>query len=311
MPKVNVSGVDLNLLPLLDALLTERHVTRAARRVGLSQPAASRGLARLRELLGDPLLLRAGAATTLTARAESLRAPVRQALALVEEAVAAPAPFHPARVRRTVRLASDDYCEMVLLPPLLGRLAKAAPGLDLWVSAATSAGALAALASGDVDFTFGPIVEDARLPPGVAADRLFDERFVCLTRKGHPLSRRPTLDGFVAARHAFIAPRGLRGGVVDDALANLGKERHVALAVPHFLVMPFLVAASDLVVTLAERVARTYARSLPLTRFAPPLALPGFTVGLFMHERHRHDPALVWFRQEALATATTLSSRRR
>src|SRR5438874_1432439 len=133
MHTMHVSGVDLNLLPLLDALLTERHVTRAADAVGLSQPAASRALGRLRLLFGDPLLVRSGRGFALTPRAEALRDPVRRALGLVEAAIVTPSRFDPASARRTARVMSDDYSELLLLPGLLDRLTRKAPGIDVWV----------------------------------------------------------------------------------------------------------------------------------------------------------------------------------
>src|SRR3954469_18065322 len=122
MRVTHIAGVDLNLLPLLDALLGERHVTRAAERVGLSQRAASRGLGRLRVLLGDPLLVRTGTAFALTPRAEALREPVQRALGIVEGALGTPAVFDPAVVRRTVRIVTDDYSAFVLMPRLIARL---------------------------------------------------------------------------------------------------------------------------------------------------------------------------------------------
>jgi DNA-binding transcriptional LysR family regulator len=136
MHGAHLSAIDLNLLPLLDALLAERHVTRAGRRVVLSQPAASRGLGRLRDLLGDPLLVRTGLATTLTPRAEALREPVRRALGAVGDVLAPPAPFDPAHLVRTVRIACDDYGALVVLAPGVARLTRAAPGLDVRVTVA-------------------------------------------------------------------------------------------------------------------------------------------------------------------------------
>jgi DNA-binding transcriptional LysR family regulator len=297
MHMTHLSGIDLNLLPLLDALLTERHVTRAAKTVGLSQPAASRALGRLRALFGDPLLVRSGPGLALTPRAEALRDPVRRALGLVQGAVDTPSRFDPASARRTARFMSDDYSELVLLPGLLDRLTRKAPGVDVWVHPLHGS-TTQPLVDGEADFMIMPIREGERAAPGVRFDPLYSDRFVCMVKRGHPVAKRPTLDRFLAARHAFIAPRARRGGPVDDALAARGKERHIALTVPHFLVMPFLVASSDLVLTLGERIARVYSRFLPVVLFKPPLALPGFTIGLYWHEKDANDPALAWLRAE-------------
>jgi DNA-binding transcriptional LysR family regulator len=304
MPFVHISGVDLNLLPLLDALLSERHLTRAARRVGLSQPAASRALGRLRALLGDPVFVRSGALATLTPRAEALRDPVRLALGLLERSFAGPATFDPAEARRTVRFASDDYSELVVLAPLLSRLNRAAPGIEIRVLPARSA-SIDRLVRGEIDFFFAPLSD--KPPPGVHVEALSKDRFVCMVARAHPFARRvPTLKRFVAARHALIAPFGEAGGFVDDALAALDQERRVALALPHFLVMPFFIAATDLVLTLAERVARVYAGVLPIALFDPPLNLPGFTTGLWWHHRDVHDTALTWVRDQIIALRSSL-----
>jgi DNA-binding transcriptional LysR family regulator len=302
---MHVSGVDLNLLPLLDALLTERHVTRAAKAAGLSQPAASRALGRLRLLFSDPLLVRSGRGFALTPRAEALRDPVRRALGLVEGAMARPSRFDPASARRTARVMTSDYSELLLLPGLLDRLTRMAPGIDVWVHPLLESSPQP-LVDGEADFMIMPIREGERLAPGVRADVLYSDRFICMVKRGHPLAKKPTLDRFLAARHAFIAPRGRRGGPVDDALAARGKERHIALAGPHFLVMPFLVAASDLVLTLAERIARLYSQFLPVVLFEPPLQLSGFTIGLFWHEKDANDPALTWLREQIAEVAGDL-----
>jgi DNA-binding transcriptional LysR family regulator len=297
MHRMHLSGVDLNLLPLLDALLTERHVTRAAEAVGLSQPAASRALGRLRALFGDAILVRSGRGFALTSRGEALRDPVRRALGIVQGAIAQPSRFDPASARRTVRLMSHDYSELLLLPGLLDRLSRKAPGIDIWAHPLHGT-STRPLMDGETDFMILAMREGARLSPGVRVDALYSDRFVCMVKRGHPLAKNPTLERFLEARHAFIAPRARRGGPVDDALAARGKERRIALAVPHFLVMPFLVASSDLVLTLGERIARVYSQFLPVVLFEPPLALPGFTIGLFWHEKDANDPALAWLREQ-------------
>jgi len=294
----HLSGVDLNLLPLLDALLEERHVTRAAKRVGLSQPAASRGLGRLRALLDDALLVRGKGGLVATPRAEALREPVRRAMTLVGEALARPQEFDPKRVQRTIRVMTDDYSSLVLFPSLLARLATEAPGIELFVPPPTKL-STAALERGDVDVFIAPIRSNELGASGLRAELLYEERFVGIVAKRHPFSkRRPTLTQFAAARHALVAPRGTRGSQVDDALAAKGKTRHIALVTPHFLVMPFIIASSDLVLTLGERMAKTYSRTLPLSIFAPPVSLEPFRVGVHWHERSDRDPMLAWFRGE-------------
>jgi DNA-binding transcriptional LysR family regulator len=292
----HLAGVDLNLLPLLEALLAERQLTRAARRVGLSQPAASRALGRLRVLLGDALLVRAGVGFTLTPRAEALREPVRRALALVEAAIAPPAAFAPAREDRVLRIHADDYTSLVVLTPLVAALSRSAPGIQLEVLPG-GGNALERLRRGEVDCCF--TAASHRAPEGVQVDRLGDDGFICMVARRHAFARRaPSIERFCRARHALVAPGGERGGYVDDALERMGQRRRVSLLLPHFLVMPYVIASSDLVVTLAERVARVYAGHLPVQLFAPPLPLPRFTIGGYWHERASDDPALVWLRAQ-------------
>jgi DNA-binding transcriptional LysR family regulator len=306
MRVTHLSGVDLNLLPLLDALLGERHLTRAARRVGLSQPAASRALGRLRGLLGDPLLVRSGPSWILTARAEALREPVRMALGYAEAALAPPKPFQPELARRLVRIACDDYSEFVLLAPLLSRISRSAPGLDIEVLPGKGS-VLERVARGEADFAFAPLPH--RMPSGLRCQGLVEDGFVGMVADSHPFARRaPSLKLFAAARHALIAPFGERGGFVDEALAKLGQERRVALMLPHFLVMPFLVASSDLVLTLSERIAQSFAHLLPVALFRPPLTLPRFEIGFYWHQRDQHDPALGWLREQMLGLRSELDA---
>src|SRR6185436_16132773 len=165
---------------------------------------------------------------------------------------------------------------------------------------------LQSLMDGEADFVIMPIREGERHALSIRADPLYSDRFVCMVKRSHPIAKRPTLERFLSTRHAFIAPRGRRGGPVDDALAARGKERHIALAVPHFLVMPFLVASSDLVLTLGERIARRYSTFLPVVLLEPPLSLRGFTVGLYWHEKDANDPALAWLREQFADVARRL-----
>jgi DNA-binding transcriptional LysR family regulator len=295
MHGMNLDALDLNLLRVLDALLTERHVTRAAKRLGLSQPAASHALARLREALGDPLFVRTPRGLVPTARASQLAAPLRSALTTLEHAVAGGAGFDPSTAKRTFHIATIDYGSFVVVPGLLERVQREAPGVDLWVRAVRD-DPWEQLASGDADVVIGPLpLTQARA--STHARRLYEERFVCLARKGHPRLRKGLdLDTWASLPHVFVAPRGTPGGVVDEVLARHGRTRRVALAVPHFLVAPHVVAGSDMVLTIGARVAAAFVEMLPLKVFEPPVPIPGFEVNLAWHERNHHDPAQRWLR---------------
>jgi DNA-binding transcriptional LysR family regulator len=307
MHELHLGSVDLNLLVVLDALLAERNVTRAAARVGISQSAASHALARLRALTGDELLVRGREGMVPTLRGDALAAPVRKALEEIARALAPPGAFDPATARGKVLIGTSDYAELVLLPRVFARLAREAPRLDLRVL--TLSDDLApTLATGVVDLAIAPL-PPADERPGIYAKRLFDESFVCVVRKGHPLAtKKLTLARFAAAAHALISPRGKEGGFVDDALARLGTQRRVAIATPHFLVAPHLVASSDLILTLAERVAQVLAVPLGLAVLTPPpeLELARFTMSAVWHERTNGDPTLRWVRELIAAEAASL-----
>lgn len=283
---------DLNLLRVLDAVLTDGSATAAARRLGTTQSAVSHALGRLRDQLGDPLVVRGGRGLVPTPRGEALREPVRRALHDLGAALA-PVTFDPARARAELRLSAADYATVILLPGLVARVAVEAPGLVLVVVAGGDP--LHALEHGDADLaigTPGPAVE------GLYGQRLFDDRFATVLRAGHPELDAPwDLGTFCRLRHVLIAPRGTSGGSVDPHLEALGRSRRVTVRVPHFLAAAHVVAGSDAICTLPERIARRVAPPLGLVVRDPPLALPGFAIHQSWHERRHADPALRWLRR--------------
>jgi DNA-binding transcriptional LysR family regulator len=293
MHNVNLGAVDLNLLTVLEALLAERSVTRAAARVGLSQPATSHALARLRTLFDDPLLERTGSLMKPTARAEVLAPRVAVALAAVRAVLGPPAAFDPRRARGVLRLASSDFLQVMMLPALIERLAAEAPAIDVVIHP-TAHLVQSGLVAGDFDFALAPV----RGPTTLASEPLFSDHFVSIVRKGHPLLRgRMTVDRFAAALHAFTAPTGTSGGIVDQALAERGASRRVMLQAAQFLVTPFIVASTDLVLTLPKRVAALFTRRLPLVAFKKPLELEPFTISLIWHPRSERDPLQSYLRR--------------
>ncbi len=297
-----LAGVDLNLVLALDALLAERHVTRAAARLGITQSAASHALGRLRDLLGDPLLVRGTRGAMMpTPRAEQIAPQIHSVLVALAGALRGVA-FDPSTARRTFRIGASDYVELVLLPRLTERIARIAPGIDLWVHSFAEHGD-EELATGTLDVVLGPPRGAAR-PAGSYEKVMFDESFTCILRAGHPLAAsKLTLARYCALPHLLITPRGTPGSFVDDALAALGKTRRVAVAVPHFLVVPYIVAGSDLVATLANRVATMFSETLGLVMLAPPVQIPRFQIALAWHERNHHDAPHRWLREQLLAVA--------
>jgi DNA-binding transcriptional LysR family regulator len=305
MNDMHIGSFDLNLLLALDALLAERNVTRAATRIGLTQSAASHALARLRKLTGDELLVRGRGGMVPTMRAEAMRAPLRRALEDLAGTLSPPPAFDPKTARVRIFIGTSDYAELVLLPGIMARLAREAPGVELRVLA-LGGDPFAELSSGKLDLAIMPAPADEA--PGIRGRRILRDRFVCIARRGHPLADRKslTIARFVAASHALISPWGMEGGLVDDALARLGLQRRVAVAVPHFLVAPHIVASSDLLLTVAERIAEVLVKPLRLAVLSPPaeLGLTGFTVSTFWHERTHDDPARRWLRDVIVAESS-------
>ena len=291
---MNIAALNLNLLPVLDALLAERSVSRAGTRLGLSQPAVSNALAQLREILKDPLLVRKGTGMAPTERALALAGPLRAALLALEQGLEPVAPFDPATADRGFTIMTNDFVAFALLPRLLTRLEREAPRVRLQVRAWQEHGIPPELARGDVDLVLG---FNRGLPPGHHAKPLFDDRFVFVARKGHPLVRgKITLATYTKLAHIIVSHEPNARGVFDDVLAQRGLSRHVALRLSHFLLVPPIVATTDYVSALSELVARPAAQSLGLQVLKMPVDGGGATVQLIWHEQTATSSAHAWLR---------------
>lgn len=292
MHSQNLRNLDLNLLLVLQALLEERHVTRAAARLGLSQSATSHALARLRELYGDPLLVRSGRKLSLSPRATRLLPQLSRGLDELSAAVADEPAFDPSTARRGFKLGTSDYAQVVFLPRLLDRLSREAPFVDVHVNGSPNLSEL--LESGEIDLAIAP----APFTRPIATHALFSDDFVCIVKRRGPLARgKWSLKRYLEARHVVVAPTGTPGSLVDTVLSQRGLARQIAVHVPNFLVAPTIVAASDYVNTGPARLARLLSAMLPLTLLPPPLALPSFELKLAWHPRLEHDPAQRWLRE--------------
>jgi DNA-binding transcriptional LysR family regulator len=300
MASTRLAGIDLNLLVALDVILAERNVTRAAARLSMSQPALSNALARLREGLGDPLLVRTPRGMTPTPRALALEHELRDALERVRAVVADASGFDPATARRTFVLAATDYVQFVLLGPLIERIQREAPGVVLVVEPMTNTSPWQELEAGTIDLTItGATTRQARLHRRT----LFRDRVVFIIRADHPSAGRPwNLDRYLEHSHIEALPLGRRG-LADDVLDQLGHARHIAVTVPHFLVAPFLVVHSDHCFTLAERIARPMAEILPLRVLPLPMETPPVTIWAYWHARLHRDPGHQWMRRLVVEVA--------
>ena len=305
---VNLGRVDLNLLVHLDALLTERSVTRAAVRVGIGQSAMSHNLARLRDLFGDELLTRGPEGLRLTPRAATLVEPVRTTLARIQTIVSRDETFDPATAVRTFRLGLPDSMEVLIVPALLARLREVAPGIHLWLYSIGSSPLLDTLDADELDLAIGYDV----FPQGQAHHkrrRLFTESYLCMFNADRTGIAPPiSLDDYVRLPHVLTSLRPGRSvrGVVDDALEKLGLRRSVVLTTPRFLAVPSLVARAPVVVTMHARLARMFAAELGLSLSPPPVELREVTVSLLWHASYDADPAHAWLRQLVVQLAADL-----
>jgi DNA-binding transcriptional LysR family regulator len=296
---VNLGRIDLNLLLHLDALLTERSVTRAATRVGISQSAMSHNLARLRELFRDELLTRGPEGMRLTPRAMTLVDPARATLAQIQTLVSRDEAFDPATAVRTIRLGLPDSMEVLIIPALLARLRKVAPGIHVRLYNFDFSTLLNDLDADELDLAIG---YDA-FPQGQAHHKrrlLFTETYLCLFNSERTGIAPPiSLEDYVRLPHVLTSLRPGRNtrGVVDDALEKLGLRRSVVLTTPRFLTIPSLVARAPVVATMHARLARRFAAELGLSVSPPPVELREVAVSLLWHASYDHDPAHMWLRQ--------------
>ncbi|HYO67666.1 MAG TPA: LysR family transcriptional regulator [Archangium sp.] len=305
MATANISGMDLNLLLALDALLTERHVSRAAAKLGTSQPSLSRALAQLRLWIGDPLLVRTRHGMTPTPRALALAGEVRAVLERIDGLVGGRGVFEPATSRRVFRLSAAEYPQGLLFPELLARLLQVAPGVGLSVQP-WSLRFPEALEEGTLELALAPTGE---LPPGLRSEPVVGDRFCCVMRKGHPAAgKRLTLERFVQLRHLQVAPTGREGSVLDDLLSRRGLSRQVVVRVPSFVLAPVLLGDSDLCATLPELLAARFAheRGLVVRPLPAGLSMPGLVLKQVWHERAQQDAGLEWLRGEIRAVGARL-----
>src|SRR5712664_500228 len=305
---VNLGRIDLNLLVHLDALLTERSVTRAAARVGIGQSAMSHNLARLRELFGDELLTRGSDGMRLTPRAVTLLEPVRTMLAQVEALVSRDQAFDPATAIRTFRFGLPDSMEILIMPALLARMREVAPGIHLRLYNFDASRLFEDLDADDAD----PAIGHGTSHQGQfhhKRRKLFTETWLCMfnaekTGIAPPIS----LDDYVRLPHVLTSLRPGRSvrGVVDEALEKLGLRRSVALTTPRFLTVPSLVAHTPVIVTMQARLARLFAAELGLSLSPPPVELSELTISLLWHTSYDHDPAHTWLRELVTQVAAEL-----
>jgi len=291
---MDIRSIDLNLLPVLDALLRHRSVSLAARELDMSQSALSSALGRLRELLGDALFVRTGRGMLPTARATQLAEPVAAILAQVRDSVLSPGGFAPDQARRSFTLCLSDVGSYVLWPRIVRAVREQAPGVRLRLRTLEQAAIGPALERGEVDLAVGAY---PGLPATLFQRRLYDRGYVGLVRAGHPLAgQQPSLAQFAAAAHVVVR---LASGVqerIDEQLAREGLSRTVAQEMPSYLMLPPLLASGDYLAVIPGQLAEVFGQFGHFAALELPLPLPISTIRLHWHRRFHEDPGNVWLR---------------
>jgi DNA-binding transcriptional LysR family regulator len=304
---MNFAAFDLNLLRVFDALMRERSVTRAGEQIGLSQPAVSQALNRLRALLDDQLFVRRGTEMAPTPRAEDIAPTIRNALSLVEAALTGDRGFDPAEASRTFTLIGSDFFSTTVMPDLFARLAAEAPGVRLRLVDSAIGDVERLLQEDAVDLA---VERPLTVADWVSREALFTSAFKVVAAKGNralaavaPGSAIP-LDLFCRLPQAIRSIDGSMSGWTDEALASVGRERRVVLALPQFFAVARTVARSGLVAAIPEEVADDVATDLELSVYEPPVATGLPEISMYWHSRHDRNPAHRWLREKVLeATA--------
>jgi DNA-binding transcriptional LysR family regulator len=283
---------DLNLLAVLDVLLAEKNVSRAADRLHLSQPAVSHALARAREMLDDPLLLREGGRMIPTPKAVRLQQPLREVLSALEALLYDPGGFDPSRVHETIQLGLTDYSDFVLMPTLVERLRSEAPEIRCVTHNVQSDQLHDMLSVGRLDMA---VIFGTADRPALNEAALFEEGYMCLASS--KFRGQLTLERYLAADHVQVSYSGSLQGAPDEALGKAGLKRNVVFVTPHFMAAAAAVESSQLLMTTPATVAKRLVRDLPLKLFTPPFELPHIKLRLVWHPRTHQDPVRVWIRQ--------------
>jgi DNA-binding transcriptional LysR family regulator len=291
---MDIRGIDLNLLVVFDAMARHRSVTRAAEAIGLSQPAMSAALGRLRVLFGDPLFVKIGAEMQPTARATELASPVQRVIGVVKGEILQAQPFDPRSAERAFTIIAPDIAEIKLLPALLTWCAREAPHVTLRTLSMPRHAAAQSLESGGAELAVGyfPDLSSA----GFYRQKLFAPHLSCIVREGHPsIGERLSLKQYLAASHVLVRPEG-RGHLFDEHLKKQGMQRRVVLEISHYMSLLPIIAESDLIATVPHDLAEVCARHARIRVLPSPVKSPAVEVHQFWHGRFNKDPGNVWLR---------------
>ncbi len=293
---MELHNVDLNLLVVFDHLLRLRTVSGAAKALGLSQPAVSNALARLRRIFDDDLFVRSAKGMLPTPLAQELAEPVSYALEALQSALNRKVSFDPRHSERDFRLAMTDIGEIHFIPRLMGALRELAPGVSVATVRNTAVNLAEEMSQGKVDLAVGHLPE---LTSEFFQRRLFRQRYVCMFRPGHALDKRTIrLRDFLEADHVVVTAAGTGHARADEILARQGVQRRIRLRVPHFVALADIVASTDLIATVTQKFAERSAQYFGLKYVKHPVDLPEIQINLFWHSRYHRDPANQWLRTQ-------------
>lgn len=293
MHETNIKKLDYNLLNLLRALIEEKSVTRAAERVNLSQPAASRALERLRKIFQDPLLVKNARTMVLTTRAEALYFPLQNLLNDLKTFIT-PITIDPAEMHGEIVIATRDYETAVILPSVIKRLSIESPGIRLQI-VTLRGDDLSPLEHHHVDFILAATDNGAA---NLHRAILYHEKYSCLTCKDNNKIRGSiSLKSYLAARHCMVTISGFGTSIVDNILAEQGHKRHIVVRLPNFLAVGHIVTGSDLIVTVPKKLACLLSTQGNFNIYDPPIPLPQFPIYLYWHTRHHNSPRHQWIKK--------------
>ena len=291
---MDIRAVDLNLLKAFDALHAERAVTRAAARIGLSQPAMSHALSRLRDLFADELFVRTQHGMEPTARAREIAPLVEGAIEQIEAALNLGAGFDPATSTASFTAGMGEYAEVALVGRLAAAFSRAAPRATLRLLSLHGGDAAEQLEHGRIDVAVAHL---RAVPPTIETTLLFRDPFVVVARANHPIAGQPlSIESYAAQNHVLVSPRGAGSGALDVVLADFGLRRRVALLVATYLAVPAALAASDLIATVPSRAAQLIAAHAEIVTLPLPVDFSA-TISMAWHRRAASDPAQTWFRE--------------
>lgn len=294
MSNMNIRDLDFNLLIVFDALAKERNVTRAAQHIGVSQPAFSNALSRLRSSLDDPLFVKTSHGMEPTAYANQLIEPIQQSIRLIEEALSKKQDFDCGRSAKTFMFAATDYTEVILLPRIMEWLSNVAPNINVRARHLRIEEMKKQIEAGTVDLALGPFPDEVM---NLYQQTLFQDRHICIVRKKHPtIKNKLSLQQFVEGKHALVSPQGKDGGFMDGLLKDQGLERRVGLQVSHFSSIPMIVAQTDLISTISERIVRQSPYLSSLRVLPPPFDLEPTPIKQYWHARSHNSPENQWLR---------------